>query len=52
MRPVRAHRRIAPRASVLRNPAGFGEIQTLPVHGLCSARAVTKDRLAGAEEAG
>ena len=37
-------RRIAPRARVLRNPGGFGEIETLPVHGLRSARAVTEDR--------
>ena len=44
MRPMRAHGRIAPRARVLRNPGGFGEIETLPVHGLRSARAVTEDR--------
>jgi hypothetical protein len=44
VRPVRAHRRIPPLASVLRGPAGLAEIQALLVFGLCPARAITADR--------
>lgn len=44
MRPVRAHRRIPPLASVLRGPAGLAEIQALLVFGLCPAWAITADR--------
>lgn len=44
VRPVRAHRRVSPRASVLLGPAGLAEIQALLVFGLCPARAITADR--------
>src|SRR5271170_7809300 len=44
VRAVRAHRGISPRASVLHSPAWVAEIETLPVFGLCSAGAITKDR--------
>ena len=45
VRPMRAHPRISPRASVLRSPAGFAEIaETMPVCELCSARDITRDR--------
>ena len=42
VRPMRAHRRVSPRAGVLHRPAGGGE--TLHVRGLCSAGNVTRDR--------
>jgi DNA-binding NarL/FixJ family response regulator len=48
MRPVRAHRRVSPRAGVLGSPAGFADIvETLLVRGLCSARDLTRDRRPG-----
>ena len=48
VRPVRAHRILSPRASVLRSPGGQGYIVgTLPVRGLCSARTISTDRRPG-----
>jgi hypothetical protein len=45
VRPVRAHRHIAPRAEVLFSRAGFAEIvETLRMLRLCPARAIAEER--------